>query len=340
MAYVIPNLGLWGLGVGPKIVVPDDFPTALTGSAAERALREMGTLEVHTARGAEQEAELSRRVGNAEVVVALRAYSRYTDRVLAACPELRLISLWGTGTDNVDLVACRARGVAVTNTPGVNAHAVAEHTVALMLAFTRRIPEVDRGMRAGAWPRQAPAQLEGKTVGLLGLGAIGARVAALLAPFGVQVVAATYGPDDGRAARVGARHVSIEELLRSSDIVSLHWRLSADTEALIGPERLALMKPTAFLVNTARGGLVHRGAFLDALRTGRIAGAALDVFHEEPLAPDDPLRAMPNVILTPHNGGISPEVTERGLLAAARNVGQFLAGTQRDFVVAPGVVRR
>jgi D-3-phosphoglycerate dehydrogenase len=339
MAYVIPNLGREGLGVGLKIVVPDDCPTVLTGSAAERALRELGSLKVHAAPGAEQQAELSRRIGDADVVVALRAYSRYTDSVLAACPKLRLISLWGTGTDNVDLAACRSRGVAVTNTPGVNAHAVAEHTVALMLAFMRRIPEVDRGMRGGSWPREMPGQVEGKTVGLVGLGAIGARVAALLAPFGVHVVAATRGADDGRAARLGARHVSIEELLRTSDIVSLHWRLSADTAGLVGRERLALMKPTAFIVNTARGGLVDRDALLDALRTGRIAGAALDVFHEEPLAPDDPLRSMPNVILTPHNGGISPEVIERGLLAAARNVEQFAAGTLREFVVTPAAVR-
>jgi phosphoglycerate dehydrogenase-like enzyme len=322
-----------------KIVVPDDFPTVFTASAAERELRGIGALEVHTARGAEREAELARRIGDAEVVVTLRAYSRFTAGVLAACPKLQLISIWGTGTDNVDLEACRLRGIAVTNTPGVNAHAVAEHTVALMLAFARRIPEVDREMRAGAWPRQGPAQLEGKTVGLVGLGAIGARVAALLAPFGVRIIASTHGPDNGRSARAGARHVPIEELLRSADVVSLHWRLSVETARLIGRERLALMKPTAFLVNTARGGLLDRDALLDALRAGRIAGAALDVFHEEPLAADDPLRVMPNVILTPHNGGTSPEVIEQGLLAAVRNVAQFGAGSLRHFVVAPAAER-
>ena len=161
-----------------KIVVPDDFPAAFTGSAAEPRLRGLGAVTVHTERGADQEAELIRRIGDAEVVVNIRAHARFTDRVLAGCPSLRLISIWGTGTDNVDLAACRTRGVAVTNTPGVNAHAVAEHTLALMLAVTRRIPAMDRDTRAGQWPRGQLVQLEGRTVGLIGLGAIGARVAA------------------------------------------------------------------------------------------------------------------------------------------------------------------
>lgn len=318
-----------------KIVVPDDFPAALTGSAAEPRLRKAGDVTVHTERGADQEAELVRRIGDAAVVLNIRAHARFTDRVLAACPALRLVSIWGTGTDNVDLAACRARGVAVTNTPGVNAHAVAEHTVALVLAVTRRIPAMDRDTRAGQWPRGLLVQLEDRTVGLIGLGAIGGRVAALLRPFGVRLLAATYGPDGGRAARAGARHVPVETLLRESDVVSLHLRLSADTEGYLGRERLALMKPTAFLVNTARGGLVDRAALLDALRQGRIAGAALDVFHEEPIPAGDPLLALPNVVLTPHNGGMTREVIDAGLLRAVENIEQFLAGTPRDVVVPP-----
>ena len=316
-----------------KIVVPDDFPPALTGSAAEPRLREVGHVAVHTERGADQEAELIRRIGDAEVVINIRAHARFTDRVLAACPHLRLISIWGTGTDNVDLAACRARGVAVTNTPGVNAHAVAEHTVALMLAITRRIPAMDRDARAGQWPRGLLLQLEGRTVGLIGLGAIGGRVAQLLRPFGVHLLAATYGPEAGRAAAAGARHVPVETLLRDSDIVSLHLRLSEATQGYLGRERLALMKPTAILVNTARGGLVDKAALVDALRDGRLAGAALDVFHEEPIPAGDPMLTLPNVVLTPHNGGMTREVIDAGLLRAVENVERFLAGQPRDVVV-------
>jgi D-3-phosphoglycerate dehydrogenase len=318
-----------------KIVVPDDFPAALTGSAAEPRLRALGHVTVHTERGADQEPELIRRIGDAEVVINIRAHARFTDRVLAACPNLRLISIWGTGTDNVDLAACRARGVAVTNTPGVNAHAVAEHTVALMLAVTRRIPAMDRDTRAAQWPRGLLIQLEGRTVGLIGLGAIGGRVAELLRPFDAHLLATTYGPDAGRAAAAGARHVPVETLLRESDIVSLHLRLSEATQGYLGRERLALMKPTAFLVNTARGGLVDKAALVDALRDGRLAGAALDVFHEEPVSKEDPILALPNVVLTPHNGGMTREVIDAGLLRAAENVQLYLAGRPRDVVVPP-----
>jgi D-3-phosphoglycerate dehydrogenase len=316
-----------------KIVVPDDFPPALTGSAAEPRLRAIGDVTVHTERGADQQAELIRRIGDAEVVVNIRAHARFTDGVLAACPRLRLVSIWGTGTDNVDLAACRARGVAVTNTPGVNAHAVAEHTVALMLAITRRIPAMDRDVRANQWPRGLLVQLEGQTVGLIGLGAIGGRVAQLLQTFGVRLLSATYGPDAGRAAAVGARHVPVETLLRESDIVSLHLRLSADTQGYLGRSHLALMKPTAFLVNTARGGLVDKAALVDALREGRIAGAALDVFHEEPIPAGDPILGLPNVVLTPHNGGMTREVIDAGLLRAVENIEHFLSGRPRDVVV-------
>jgi phosphoglycerate dehydrogenase-like enzyme len=318
-----------------KIVVPDDFPAALTGSAAEPRLRAIGDVTVHTERGADQAAELIRRIGDAEVVINIRAHARFTDPVLAGCPKLRLISIWGTGTDNVDLAACRARGVAVTNTPGVNAHAVAEHTVALMLAITRRIPAMDRDTRGGQWPRGLLVQLEGQTVGLVGLGAIGSRVAQLLQPFGVRLLAATYGPDAGRAAAAGARHVPVETLLRESDIVSLHLRLSADTQGYVGRDRLGLMKQTAFLVNTARGGIVDKAALVDALRDGRIAGAALDVFHEEPIPAGDPILGLPNVVLTPHNGGMTREVIDAGLLRAVENVQLFLAGRPRDVVVPP-----
>jgi len=317
-----------------KIVVPDDFPPALSGSAAEPRLRTLGDVTVHTERGADQEAELIRRIGDAEIVVNIRAHARFTDRVLAACPRLRLVSIWGTGTDNVDLAACRARGVAVTNTPGVNAHAVAEHTLALMLAVTRRIPALDRDTRAGQWPRGLLVQLEGQTLGLIGLGAIGTRVAALARPFGMRPLATPYGPDHGRAAAAGARHVHIEALLREADVVSLHLRLSPETEGYLGRDRLALLKPTAYLINTARGALVDKAALVAALRAGRLAGAGLDVFPEEPIPPGDPILDLPNVVLTPHNGGMTREVIDEGLLRAVENIEHFERGTPRDVVVA------
>src|ERR1043165_5744183 len=162
-----------------KIVVPDDFPAVFSGTTAAEHLRALGDVTIYTERGADLVQELIRRVADADVVLSLRAYSRFTPAVLAAAPRLKLISLWGTGTDNVDMAACRARNVRVANTPGVNAHAVAEHTMALMLAVTRRIPAMDADTRAGRWPRGLLVQLEGKTLGVVGFGGIGRRGADL-----------------------------------------------------------------------------------------------------------------------------------------------------------------
>jgi len=315
-----------------RIVVPDDFPAALSGTAAEQQLRALGDVTVYTERGADHEAELIRRIADADIMVNIRAHARMSAAVLAACDRLRLISVWGTGTDHIDLRTCRARGVTVTNTPGVNAHAVAEHAMALMLAVTRRIPAMDADVRTGQWPRGMLVQLEGKTLGIVGLGAVGRRVAALAAPFGVQLLASTHGNDAGRAAAVGARHVPIETLLRDSDIVSLHLRLSDETTGFLNRARLALMKPSAFLINTARGGLVDRDAFVDVLRSGRLAGAGLDVFHEEPIRADDPLLALPNVVLTPHNAGMTPQVIDVGLRRAVENVAAYLLGTPANVI--------
>ena len=312
-----------------RIVVPDDYPPVFTGSAAEARLRALGDVTVHTGRGADDETELARRIGNADAVVNIRAHARFTASVLAACPELRLISIWGTGTDHVDLETCHARGIAVLSTPGVNAHAVAEHTIALMLAALRRIPATDADLRAGRWAREATGQLEGRLVGVVGLGAVGRRVAHLAAAFGVRLLAHTQTPDKGRAAAVGARSVPLDALLRESDVVTLHLRLDDGTRGILGRDRLVLMKPGAWLINTARGALVDRAALIEALAARRLGGAALDVFHDEPLPAGDALRTLPNVVLTPHVAGNTPEVIAAGLDLAVQNVERFLG-------VAPG----
>ena len=308
-----------------RIVVPDDFPAAIAGTSAERALRALGDVTICAERGADQEAELIRRIRDADVVLNIRGYTKFSAAVIRECDRLRLISIWGTGTDNIDFASTRARGITVTNTPGVNASAVAEHTIALMLAVARRIPSMDAGVRAGEWPRGLLVQLEGKTLGIVGLGAIGSRVATLASAFGMKVLASTLGADDGRAASIGARHVPLDTLLAQSDFVSLHWRLSDQTTRHFDRSRLSLMKPSAFLINTSRAGLVDRDALLDALRESAIAGAGLDVFHEEPIRGDDPLLQLPNVVLTPHNAGSTPEVIDRGLRQAVENIRVFLA---------------
>ncbi len=309
----------------PRIVVADDHPSVFATSAAASRLRAFADLTVFNEPGAESETELTRRIGDAEGVINIRAYAKYTDRVLAACPKLKIISIWGTGTDNVDLAACERRGIAVKNTPGVNANAVAEHAITLMLSVLRKVPSMDAELRSGKWARAPLAQLEGKTVGIVGFGAIGRRTAKLASAFGATILVHARTPDNGRAAAHGARAVSLDELLRESDIVSLSLRLEPETTGFLGRDRLAMMKPSAILVNTARGGLVNKTALLEALDNGTIAGSGLDVFHEEPIPPGDPILSAPNVVLTPHVAGNTPEVIAAGLEKAVQNVKEFFA---------------
>jgi len=248
--------------------------------------------------------------------------------VLEACPSLRLISIWGTGTDNVDLAAARRQGIRVTNTPNVSAAAVAEHTLALILAVARRMVHVDRQVRQGLWPRAMVTQLRGKTLGLIGTGAIGREVARLGTAIGMRVIAWTFHPEGSVI-----EWVAFDDVFRQSDVVSLHLRLSAETEGLVRREHLDLMKPDGMLINTARGGILNENDLVQALQANRIAGAGLDVFETEPLPPDSPLLALSNVVLTPHSAGITPEATEAGLALAIENVFSFLAGRPTNVVV-------
>ncbi len=317
------------------IVVPDDFPSVFQGAAAHERAKALGPVRVFTERGADDEAELIRRIGGARVAINIRAHARFTDGVFLACPALKMVSVWGTGTDNIDLHAAGMRGVTVCNTPGVNAFAVAEHALTLMLAVGRKITAIDREMRGGKWPREMLTQLLGKTLGVFGMGTIGSRVATLGRAIGMEVLAWSARGDEGRIRAAGAKSAGKEDILRQADVVSLHVRLADDTRGFIGRKELALMKPTAILVNTGRGALVERDALLAALREKKIMGAGLDVFHQEPLAADDPILALPNVVLSPHNAGQTPEVVRDGLLRAVANVEHFLAGKPTDVVVAP-----
>lgn len=314
------------------IVVPDDFPSVFEGSAAHDQARRLGEVRLHSERGAEEEAELIRRIGDARVAINIRAYARFSDAVFQACPALKMISIWGTGTDNVDLDAAARHGVTVCNTPGVNAIAVAEHTFALMLAVARHLCRIDRDMRAGEWPRDMLAQLHGKTLGLFGTGAIGSRVAALARAFGMEVLGWSARGEPGRLRAQGITPGAKEQILRRADVITLHLRLTPETRNFIGAEAFALMKKDVIVVNTGRGALIDRDALVDALSSGRIAGAGLDVFHDEPIKTGDPLLGLPNTVLSPHNAGQTPEVRRDGLLLAVKNIENFLAGHPTNVV--------
>ena len=317
------------------IVIPDDFPSVFEGSPAHERAKKLGDVAVFSERGADVEQELIRRIGRAEIAINIRAHARFSEAVFAACPALKMVCVWGTGTDNIDLNAAGMRGVTVCNTPGVNAFAVAEHALALMLAVARRVPTLDAEMRKGKWPRELHTQLVGKTLGVFGMGTIGARVAALGKAIGMDVLGWSALGQEARIRAAGATPAAKDEILAKADVISLHVRLSTDTRGFIGRKEFGLMKPTAILVNTGRGALVDLDALMAALKERKILGAGLDVFHQEPVAPDDPILSLPNVVLSPHNGGQTPEVIRDGLLRAVENVEHFLQGKPRDVVVAP-----
>ena len=320
-----------------RITIPDDYPRAISGTKAEDKVKTLGEVQIYLDKAKTQE-ELIERIKEAEVVINIRAYTHLNAEVLASCRNLRLISIWGTGTDNVDLESARELGITVTNTPGANALSVAEHTIAILLSLARQIPLLDREVRLGNWPRVEMVQLSGKILGLLGLGAIGRYVARMGKGLGMEVIAWTFHPSPERAKESGLRFVSKEELLRSSDVVSLHLLLTDETRGFFKRGDFDLMKPTAFFVNTARAGLIEPGELYEALRTKKIAGAALDAYDQEPLPPGHPLTTLPNVVFTPHNSGLTPEAVINGLMMAVESVEAFLAGREINpaYVVVKG----
>jgi phosphoglycerate dehydrogenase-like enzyme len=253
----------------------------------------------------------------------------FTAEVLDAAPRLRVIARVGVGFDSIDVAAANARGVQIATTPGCNDHAVADHTVGLMLALLRRIPELERDLRDGGWNRtgaHAPRQLAGCTVGLIGCGAIGRRVAERLGGFDVELL--IHDPALGQASAL------LDELLARSHVVSLHCPLLPSTHHLINAETLRRMRPDAVLVNAARGQIVDQPALIDALHAGVIAGAALDVFDVEPPA-DSPLLTMDHVVLSPHVGGISTVSIVEMTRLATRAVIDVAAGRAVQHLVNP-----
>jgi phosphoglycerate dehydrogenase-like enzyme len=266
------------------------------------------------------------------VAAAIVSTDPFDAEVLDRARELRVIARVGVGTDSIDVAAAARRGIAVCTTPGANAASTADHAIALMLAALRRVPEHDRAVRSGAWPRtgaSTPWELSDATVGLVGYGAIGRLVHRRLSGFAVRVLVC----DPQAAPGPGAEHVELEPLLRASDVVSLHLPLAAGTRGLLDRDRLALLRPGAVLVNTARGGLVDEDALADALERGALRAAALDVFADEPPGRSR-LLSLPNVVLTPHTGGLSERSVHEMTRRATDAVLEVLAGRVPEDVLA------
>jgi D-3-phosphoglycerate dehydrogenase / 2-oxoglutarate reductase len=315
-----------------KFAIPDNFPVVYrAGDPALRPLAARGEVVMASTLHRTRE-ELIDRLRGTTAAINVRAYSKFDDAVFAALPELKFLTVMGTGTDNIDLEAARRHGVVVSNTPTAPTVSVAEHTVALALALTKNLAPMDRALRGGEWRHLPGIELREKTFGFIGLGLIAAEVAPVVRALGMRLVGWSFTADEDRARRLGVQLLERDDVLRRADIVSLHLRASSRTAGFIGRRELGLMQPTAYLINTARGAIVDEAALVDALAARRIAGAAIDVFQHEPLPADSPFLALENVLLTPHVAWVTDAGTARMARHPVDNILAFLGG-KPQFVV-------
>ncbi|WP_201835695.1 D-2-hydroxyacid dehydrogenase family protein [Microvirga zambiensis] len=281
--------------------------------------------------------EAARELADFDIICTLRERMPIPASLIERLPRLKYIVVTGKRYDTVDVAAAAAHGVTVSNTPvsGAGSGGVAELVWGLILSLARHISSEDRMMRQGEWQHQAGTALGGKTLGILGLGGLGRRVAEIGKVFGMTVQAWSQNMTDEQAAAAGARRVSKEELFATSDVVTIHLALSDRTRGIVGAPELRAMKPTAFLVNTARGAIVDEKALVDVLRAGSIAGAGLDVYEQEPLPVDHPFRSLPNVVITPHLGYFTREMLGTYYGDAIRLIEAFLDGRPERVVNMP-----
>jgi D-3-phosphoglycerate dehydrogenase len=302
----------------PVVLVAEELaPSALEVLSADFELRHVD--------GADRSALLPA-LSDVDAVL-VRSATKMDAEALAAAERLKVVARAGIGLDNVDVAAATARGVMVVNAPTSNIVSAAEHAIALLLAVARNVPAADASLQAGEWKRSkfTGVELADKTVGVVGLGRIGVLVAQRLSAFGVRLLAYDPYVQPARAAQIGVRLVSLDELLAQSDFVTIHLPKTPETMGLIGARELAAAKPGVRIVNAARGGLVQEDALAEAIRSGHVAGAGIDVFATEP-ATESPLFGLPGVVVTPHLGASTVEAQDKAGLAVARSVRLALHG--------------
>jgi D-3-phosphoglycerate dehydrogenase len=284
------------------------------------------TLLVPPVRERMEEDELLQWVGDVDGVIC--GDDRFTERVLKAAPQLKVLSKWGTGVDSIDQAACQRLGIAVCNTPNAFSEPVADSVMGYILNFARKLPWMDRDMHQGRWYKMPGVALNESVLGVIGVGNVGKAVVRRATAFGMRVLG--HDRVDLPANVVEATGLEVttkDELLRQADFVSLNCDLNPTSFHLIGEREFALMKPSAVLINTARGPIIDQPALIRALEAEQIAGAALDVFENEPLPLDSPLRSIDNVLMAPHNSNSSPAAWERVHLSTIHNLLAVLEGT-------------
>ena len=320
-----------------RVVIPDDDPPVFADSAAMARLRRLPNVELEsfTVRPSNQ-AALIDRISGAHTLIVARTTTLVTNMILeSVTPELKHIAIWGTAADHIALQATQRLGVVVTNTPDAATVAVAEHALALLMSLARKIPELDLRVRNGEWPGGQLTQLAGRTLGIVGTGAVGIRLARIAEGIGMRILVSSLNESSESPSlheRSNWTEVGFPELLANADAISVHARLTPQTRSMFGSAEFSRMKPTALFVNTARGQLVNSTALAEALANDTIAGAALDVFNSEPLDRNSVLTRLPNVILTPHIASNTNEALTVSLNMVVDNVVDFLQDRVRHRV--------
>ena len=314
-----------------QIVVPGDEPVQIAGSPHLERLAGYGDVTLYDTRPASLEEKIER-VKDADVIMNTRGAVAWGEQEFSQLPKLKMITTCSIGTDMFDLAAAKKHGIVICNQPGRTASVVAEHMFGLMFAVAKRAAYLTVEMKKGYWPRRDNVMLQGKTLGIIGMGNIGAEMARLARLIGMEVIAWSFHPSPERAEKLGVRFVELNVLLETSDVISLHVALTDDTRGMIGEAEFEKMKAGAILLNGARGAIVDTDALVNALNSGHVGGAAIDVYEEEPTPSDHPLFACEQVVLTPHCADMTPEGVDLLNSGAVENVIAFLEGRTQNAV--------
>ena len=320
----------------PVVVIPADFPPLVSRSPLLPQLDRLADVRLYLDRPQSAAAQIER-IAEADIVLNSRGSLSFPQAILQALPRLKMLAVCGIGYDSIHLPTATQQGIVVCNIPGRTAPIVAEHALALLLATARRMAWMTAELRSGRWPGDLSLSLAGRQLGVIGTGHIGCEMLRLAHAIGMQTVAWSLHPDQAKAERLNFRYVSLPELLQTSDAVSLHTRLSDQTRHLLNAERLALMKPTAVLINTARGAIVDSVALAEALQKRQLFAAGLDVYEQEPLPADHPLLACEQVVLTPHSADMTQAGVDLLTQGCIDNIEAFLQGRPQN-VVNPDVL--
>jgi len=312
------------------LVTPASFKQGAVGSVMERLKSFAGTLTFNPKGKPLSEVELVEALEGCDGCIA--GLDPFTNRVIKSTSQLKVISRYGTGVDNVDLAAAREKGIVVCRTPGVNSQAVAELAISLLLCIARQVPMLDRKTREGHWVRSVGIELQNKTLGILGLGAVGKKTARLAAGFSMNVLACDPNMDTDFIKANGIRPVDFSTLLGESDFLSLHLPLKEDTKYIISAEAMRSMKKGAIIINTARGGLIDEAAACELIKSGHLDGLGLDVYEQEPPR-NSPLFGLENVVFTPHTAAHTTEATIGMASMSVDNLIDVLSGKECKNIV-------